>query len=162
MERADQILLWSYDNDLELAMLWGEPAPISKAALEARFDATIAETEPSFWFVIQADDRSIGVCDLMDLDHTAGTCTIGIAIGDRAYWGKGHGRDAVAALLDYCFRHLNMHRVWLSVLATNERAIRSYKACGFQEEVRRRQHVWIDGELRDEIMMGVLRAEWSG
>ena len=68
----------------------------------------------------------------------------------------------MSALLDYCFRHLNMHRVWLGVLATNERAIRSYRACGFQEEVRRRRHIWIDGELRDEIMMGVLRAEWTG
>ena len=87
MEREDQALLWGYDNDLEVAMLWGEPAPISKAALEARFDKTIAETEPSFWFVIETDAKAIGVCNLMDFDHTAGTCTIGIAIGDRAFWG---------------------------------------------------------------------------
>jgi RimJ/RimL family protein N-acetyltransferase len=162
MERDDQALLWRYDNDLEVAMLWGEPAPISKAALEARFEKEIAQTNPSFWFVIEADGKAIGVCDLMDFDHTAGTCTIGIAIGDRDYWGKRYGRDAVSALLDYCFRHLNMHRVWLGVLASNERAIRSYRACGFHEEVRRRRHIWIDGELRDEIMMGVLRSEWEG
>ncbi len=162
IEREDQAIFWAYDNDLELALLWGEPVPISMAATEARFDEGISETEPAYWFAIEADDKVIGVCALMEFDQTARTCTLGIAIGERAYWGEGYGRDAVSTLVDYGFRHLNMHRIWLGVLASNKRAIRSYKSCGFREEVRRRRHIWVDGELRDEVMMGLLRAEWPG
>jgi RimJ/RimL family protein N-acetyltransferase len=163
MEREDQAIFWAYDNDLELAVLWSDnPTPVSMAATEARFEKAIAETEPSYWFVIEADGKMIGVCDLMDFDQVARTCTLGIAIGERDYWGRGYGRDAVSTLVDYGFRHLNMHRIWLGVLAKNERAIRSYKACGFREEVLRRRHVWVDGGWGDEVMMGLLRDEWPG
>jgi RimJ/RimL family protein N-acetyltransferase len=67
MERDDQAIFWAYDNDLELAILWSDnPTPVSMAATEARFEKAIAETEPSYWFVIEADGKMIGVCDLMD------------------------------------------------------------------------------------------------
>jgi RimJ/RimL family protein N-acetyltransferase len=162
LEREDQALFWSYDNDLELSVLWSDrPMPVSRAATDAHFDKKVAEADPTYGFAIEAEDKVIGVCDLMDFDQTARTCTLGIAIADRAYWGKGFGRDAVSTLVDYGFHHLNMHRICLGVLASNERAIRSYKACGFREEVRLRRHVWVDGSLQDEIMMGLLRGEWD-
>ena len=63
-------------------------------------------------------------------------------------------------LLDYAFRIRNFRRVWLEVHAANERAIRSYKACGFVEEGRMRGHVWLAGRYVDKVIMGVMREEW--
>jgi RimJ/RimL family protein N-acetyltransferase len=51
--------------------------------------------------------------------------------------------------------------VWLRVLGNNERAIRSYLACGFVEEGRLRSHVWSNGEYFDLVCMGVLKDEWQ-
>jgi RimJ/RimL family protein N-acetyltransferase len=51
--------------------------------------------------------------------------------------------------------------VWLSVHGSNERAIRAYRACGFVEEGRLRQHVWSDGQYDDLVQMGILRDEWQ-
>jgi RimJ/RimL family protein N-acetyltransferase len=48
------------------------------------------------------------------------------------------------------------------VNGTNERAIRAYRACGFVEEGRLRQHVWSEGAYIDLIHMGILRKEWQG
>jgi len=76
------------------------------------------------------------------------------------YWGRGYGREAVRLILDYAFRVRNFRRVWLETHAANERAIRAYKACGFVEEGRMRQHVWLAGRFVDNIIMGVLREEW--
>jgi RimJ/RimL family protein N-acetyltransferase len=165
MEREDQVVFLAHYNDLELELLASSgdpPTPLSRAAIEARFDKKTAETRPDYWFTIEADGEVIGDCALMRLDETARTCALGIVIGERAFWGKGYGRDAVSTIVDYGFRHLNMHRIWLGVLASNERAIRSYKACGFREEARFRRHIWVDGALRDEVRMGLLRAEWPG
>ncbi len=64
-------------------------------------------------------------------------------------------------LLDYAFRLRNAHKVWLSVNGTNERAVRAYRACGFVEEGRLRQHVWGDGQYLDLVYMGILREEWE-
>jgi RimJ/RimL family protein N-acetyltransferase len=60
-------------------------------------------------------------------------------------------------LLDYAFRLKNLRRVWLEVLASNERAIRS---CGFVEEGRMHEHVWLDGRYLDNVLMGILGDEW--
>jgi RimJ/RimL family protein N-acetyltransferase len=165
MEREDQAIFWAHYNDLDLELLASSgdpPTPVSVAAMEARFDKKIPEPEPDYWFTMEAEGKVIGDCALMKFDQVSRTCTLAIVIGERAYWGKGYGRDAVATLVDYGFRHLNLHRIWLAVLGSNERAIRSYKACGFREEVRLRRHIWVDGALRDEVMMGLLRLEWSG
>jgi RimJ/RimL family protein N-acetyltransferase len=86
---------------------------------------------------------------------------LGITIGDKNYWGQGYGREAVSLLLGYAFRLRNMRRVYLSVNGTNERAIRAYRACGFVEEGRLRQHVWSNGQYIDLVYMGALREEWE-
>ena len=62
-------------------------------------------------------------------------------IGDRAYWGRGYGREVVKLLLDYGFRYLGARRIVLTTHAKNERAIRCFGACGFVEEGRPRQVV---------------------
>ena len=55
---------------------------------------------------------------------------------------------------------MNMHRVWLTTHSENERAIRCYKACGFIEEGRMRQHLYVRGHYVDRVVMGILREEF--
>ena len=43
----------------------------------------------------------------------------------------------------------------------NERAIRAYKACGFVEEGRLREHMYSDGRYVSAVYMGILRSEWQ-
>ena len=87
--------------------------------------------------------------------------TINFTIGDKTYWGRGYGTDAVRVLLDYAFRHHNLHRVYLSVNSTNPRAIGAYRRCGFVEEGRLRAHAWSNGQYIDLVQMGILREEWA-
>lgn len=63
--------------------------------------------------------------------------------------------------LDYVFRIRGWRRIWLETGATNERAIRAYKAVGFIEEGRFRQHSWSNGIYEDVVIMGLLKDEWD-
>ncbi len=155
---------WEFANDLEFGLLisddpW-EPVPLER--LEAQFEERLREPDDgAVRFAIEADGRYIGHCLLYSFDHLAHSCMIGIGIGDPAYRGGGYGRDALRVLLDYAFRIRNLHRVWLSVTADNERAIRAYRACGFVEEGRLRQHAWTENKYVDMVYMGLLRDEWA-
>jgi RimJ/RimL family protein N-acetyltransferase len=163
LEREDLRLLWEANNDLEVELLGGgfAPRPKSYAEIEARFERDIAdEGQREINFVIEADGTAVGTCGLRDLDWTARCAALGIAIFDRHYWGQGYGREAVDLLLEYAFRIRNLNRVWLDVLADNERALRSYRAVGFVEEGRLRQDSWSEGRFKDSVVMGILRAEW--
>ena len=162
--RDDLPRLWEFNNDLEVELAGGgdPPMPQSLARLQAEFDQQAARGgRDGARFAIEADGRVIGQCDLHNFGETNRTCELGITIGDRAYWGRGYGRDAVCLLLDYAFRLRNMRKVWLRVNGNNERAIRAYRACGFVEEGRLRNQVWSNGAYVDLAYMGILREEWE-
>ena len=55
----------------------------------------------------------------------------------------------------------NLRKIWLETHATNERAIRSYRAVGFVEEGRQREHVWSGGAYDDIVLMGLFRTEFA-
>jgi RimJ/RimL family protein N-acetyltransferase len=167
LEKSDLPKLLAFNNDVEVELAGGgdPPMPQSMARLEADFEEHSRRGgRDGSSFAIEADGKLIGQCGLRKeslVDDTAQTYELGIAIGDKAYWGKGYGRDAVRLLLMHAFRHRNAHKVWLRVNGPNERAIHSYLACGFVEEGRLRQHVWGDGQYIDLVYMGILREEWE-
>jgi RimJ/RimL family protein N-acetyltransferase len=164
LRRDDLEQLWEFNNDVEVEVAGGgdPPMPQSLERLQAEFDSNVSSGgRDGTTFAIEANGKFIGHCSLFQFDATNHTCALGITIGDKEYWGREYGRNALNLLLDYAFRLQNIRRVYLSVNSTNERAIRSYLACGFVEEGRLRQHVWSDGRYIDLVQMGILRDEWQ-
>jgi RimJ/RimL family protein N-acetyltransferase len=74
---------------------------------------------------------------------------------------RGIGGAAVRAVVSLGFRELNLHRIHLSVLADNARAIRCYEKAGFRVEGRLREAVFKSGERRDVILMALLRPQFE-
>jgi RimJ/RimL family protein N-acetyltransferase len=103
----------------------------------------------------------IGSCGLHAIDWRSRKAELGIAVGDKRYWDRGFGSDAVRTLLHHGFETLNLHRIYLYVFEDNERAIKVYLRQGFQEEGRLREHSYRVGSYRDLIVMGILRREWE-
>lgn len=164
MRRDDLEALCRFNNDVEVELASGgdPPKPQSLERLQAEFDSRVAGGgRDDASFVIEADGNCIGHCALYSFDALSHTCELGIVIGDKDYWGKGYGTDAVRVLLDYAFRLRNVHKVHLNVNGNNTRAQRAYQKCGFVEEGRLRQHVWHNGQYIDLVYMGILREEWT-
>ncbi len=107
------------------------------------------------------DGVHIGTVGLDEIDQSNKRAEYGIFIGDKKYWGQGYGSEAGRLIVDYGFKKLKLHRIFLQVIAYNIRGIKSYKKIGFRIEGRSRQHVWRDGYWHDKIWMGILREEWS-
>ena len=164
MTRDDLDLLCQFNNDLEVELAGGgdPPIPQSLARLQAEYDQQVSKGgRDGTSFAIEADGKFIGACALFQFDTVAHTCALGITIGDKAYWGRGYGREAVNLLLEYAFVFQNIRRVYLTVNGNNERAIRAYQGCGFVQEGRLRAHVWSNGAYVDLVYMGIFRDEWE-
>ncbi len=82
-------------------------------------------------------------------------------MGEVSSRGQGYGTEAVELLLDFGFRDLNLHRIYLHVFSHNAAAIRVYEKSGFVREGLLRQTAYIDGEYRDVILMGIIREEYG-
>ena len=116
-----------------------------------------------FTFAIHtlADDRLLGFIGISVTHWVNSDAYVGIGIGERDFWGKGYGTDAMRVMLRYAFRELNLHRVSLTVFEYNPRAMRSYEKAGFVVEGRLRAWLNREGRRWDMIHMGILRAEWE-
>lgn len=159
---ADLPRMHAFSQDAELAGLdSGHPRPRSMEGTRAMFESWQKENPAQVFFAIEADGQYIGDCALMGLDNPHGTAELGIVIGDRDYWNRGYGREAIRLLLHYGFHYLGLRRIALTTHVKNPRAIRCYLACGFVEEGRPRKAIWVEGEYVDLVNMSILKEEWE-
>jgi RimJ/RimL family protein N-acetyltransferase len=161
-EQRDVDALMVIKNDREIAaMLGGHNDGYTPEALRRWVEFHRNAEDESFWVITDpASDRCLGHVALYKIDRRVGHAEFAILLGDRAWWGKGVGRACTEWMVDYAFTTLNLRRVYLEVLATNERAASLYRKLGFKEEGRLRQHQLKNGVYIDVLIMGVLRGEW--
>jgi [ribosomal protein S5]-alanine N-acetyltransferase len=105
--------------------------------------------------------RHIGNVKLGPIHWVHRRATFGILIGEKEFWGKGVGLDATRLMVEYGFQRLNLHRIDLGVFAEHEAAVRWYEQAGFKVEGRMREDLFLDGEYKDRIRMGLLCSEYK-
>lgn len=151
----------SFINDRELKKFLTKQIP---------FPTTIWEEEE--WIQSQRGDESgeynfaiediktkkyIGGCGIHKVNWVARVAEVGIMIGDKNYWGKGYGTDAMKVLMKFVFEEMNMNKIRLSTFSFNERAIKCYKKCGYEVEGVLKNEVFKEGKYYDEIIMSAFR-----
>ena len=75
------------------------------------------------------DEKHIGNCVYYNIDEAKGEAELGIMIGNRDYWNKGYGSDAVDTLINYIFHQTNLKRIYLKTLEANIRAQKCFLKC---------------------------------
>jgi [ribosomal protein S5]-alanine N-acetyltransferase len=99
----------------------------------------------------------IGFVQVAAINSVHRSAEMGVRIGAEKNRGQGYGTEALRLALDFCWNHLNLNRVQLSVFKHNLRAIAAYKAAGFRKEGRMRRAAFVGGEWVDLILMAALR-----
>jgi RimJ/RimL family protein N-acetyltransferase len=107
------------------------------------------------------EDKLIGFIVLHSIEWNNGTALLSMGIGEPDYRARGYGSEALKLVLRYAFTELNLYRVGLNVISSNERAIHAYEKAGFVREGVTRGQVHRDGNRFDLIWMGILREEWE-
>jgi RimJ/RimL family protein N-acetyltransferase len=105
-------------------------------------------------------DELIGNCGLLHIDHLNQTAEVGIFIGNKNYWSKGYGTEALSLLLDYAFKALNLHNIQLRFYGFNKRAQRCYEKVGFKQTGISREALYRKFERHDIIYMDILPGEF--
>jgi RimJ/RimL family protein N-acetyltransferase len=111
------------------------------------------------YFVARADSEPVGFAIVRDWASPERVAHIKRIAVSRP--GLGHGRSLLALLVERIFADTEAFRIWLGVFPDNVRARRSYEAVGFQAEGIARGNSFFGGAHRDELVMALLRPEWS-
>jgi len=160
-EPEDEPLLHKYFNDPEVTEHLALRYPLShrgEREFIERF-STVSYSRASFAIETLAEGRMIGGCGLEETSPDNRTAELGIAIGDKDFWGGGYGTDTMRTLCRFGFDMMALHRIYLYVYAGNERARHVYEKLGFQLEVTRREALYRRGKYHDIHLMGLLEGE---
>lgn len=80
---------------------------------------------------LKDDNRHIGNLTLSTVDWQKKEAALGISIGRKECMGKGLGKEALKAIVEDCFRHLGLDRVYAGVHVANTASRNLFTACGF-------------------------------
>lgn len=109
--------------------------------------STILNDKNQKVFAIYAGNRHIGNCGLKNINKYNQDAELWIYIGDENSRGKGWGKQALRALLNYGFDQEGFIKITLHVVATNVIAIKMYKEVGFVElDKKIIEEQWVDRE----------------
>ena len=169
---GERIYLRPIDNDdLNRCLRWIND-PLVTATLTMRFPMSRAQEEK--WIlshykdhsdlplaiVVKEQDQYVGNCGLHSIDYVNRSAEFGIMLGEKAQWGKGYAPEAAQLIIDYGFKQLGMHRIFLHVYSHNARAQRAYEKVGFIPEGTMRESYFRDGRYYDTLIMSILESEW--
>jgi len=110
--------------------------------------------------VKRENNTFIGMVNLTSIDHVNKKAEFSIFIGDKKQMGKGYGKQATNLILQYAFNELNLNKVWLSVLKTNNKARKLYEIIGFKNDGVLRNNVYKNGSYHDFYLMSILKNEF--
>lgn len=156
------------EKDLPICLKWVQDPEVTKYTRfpfaknlkeEQKWFRDLSKNQNERLFAIVAKDsgKYIGNMGVHHIDTMHKRCFVGILIGDKNYWNKGFGTDAMKTLLQYCFKNLKMHRVALTVLPQNKGGLRCYEKCGFRKEGVLKDESFYKGKFWDCYIMAVIK-----
>ncbi len=151
---------WSRDTSV-LRWSGGSPLQMSFPEFKSAFQEEISRDDHHrvIFGILTQEGKLIGRMGYFNIDWRRGEAELGIVIGDKDYWGRGYGTDAVCTLLHHIFTSTPLRRIYLFTYAENQRAQRCFEKCGFRYIGRTRKFSLGRG-LHEEIQMEIRREQW--
>ena len=111
--------------------------------------------------VDKASETHIGNIALQHISPFHRHAELSILVGDKDYWGKGYAKEACRLIMQHGFTALNLHRIYTGAMDHNLGMIKLAESLGMQPEGSRREHLFKDGQFRDEVLHSILAAEFQ-
>jgi RimJ/RimL family protein N-acetyltransferase len=169
-EKSDLPMFVEWLNDPEVRQYLLMNLPLSLAAEEKWYESMTARPLAEQVLVIEAAPPAgnpearyfpIGNTSFMDVDWVNRSAEVGIFIGEKMFWNRGYGREAMRLMQRHGFGTLNLNRIMLRVFQHNLRGIKAYEYAGFRHEGKMRQALYQDGRYYDVLIMSILHEEWA-
>ena len=159
IRQSDLPFLVSWSNDAEVVRYIDGGSPRTLIEAESWLRQTRKDRQVRRFAIETASGVLIGDMSLDQIAWRSGDAELTVRIGEKEYWGRGLGTDAVIVLLDVAFGRLRLNRVYLRVYRFNARAIRSYEKCGFRREGVLRRSAKDSEPWEEIVLMRKLRDE---
>lgn len=159
--RADLVFLLATINDPIVRATIGSFLPQSEEEEEEWIKNLGKKKQTDITFVIEIEDKPIGMMGIGKIIWKDRTATTGAAIKAVEHRGKGYGTRAKMLLLHYAFNELNLRKICSGALAFNLASLRFNEKCGYKEEGRQKEQVFKAGEHHDLVFTAVFQKDYE-
>lgn len=109
---------------------------------------------------LPADDRIIGVIELLRFDEEMNSCSFAYMLGE-GFWGKGYGTEALRAALNFAFAELKMDSVEADHIAENAASGAVMRKAGMKYQGTAAGKYEKNGALHDAPLYWITAEEWK-
>jgi [ribosomal protein S5]-alanine N-acetyltransferase len=119
------------------------------------------------WWIANSGETHFGIevdgviAGCIGFDRDEDVFRLGAEIGywlGRNHWGKGIATAAVSALTDRIFTTTDIVRLYAGVFSWNPGSARVLEKCGYVLEGRKKNAVFKDGQLIDELLYAKVKS----
>ena len=107
----------------------------------------------------RTDSVLLGAISLMEISARHRRAELGYWLG-VLFWSQGYMTEAAAALVDYGFSQLGLHKITAAHFTRNPASGRVMQKIGMTQQGIRRRHVCKNGVFEDEAIYGLLAEDW--
>lgn len=119
----------------------------------------VDERRKDFMICVVEGARPIGFTGIVDINSRNAKAEMYVVIGEKEYWGQGHGKEVGRLILEYAFVELRLNRVY--AFTTNERLVRLNKSLGYRVEGVLRDDIFSNGQFHDRTLMGITARDYQ-
>lgn len=147
-------LYWLKNDEESSSMLGGFTMGYSREDIKEWIMFHNQASNECLYIIERCDQKKvIGHVGLYNIDFRVRKAEFAILIADKDSRGKGFGNACTKYMIEYGFSELNLNRIELSLLSTNNAAFNLYLKHGFQQEGLLKQYQFKNGILHDVIVM---------
>ena len=161
--REDADALFALFSDPAVMRYWSRPPMTTLGEAQGLVGEMLDSFEQRLlfnWMVTTRDDDGvIGTCTLFRIDPRHRHAEIGYALRSD-HWGRGIAGEAVALVLDWAFRRLDLQRIEADIDPRNDGSRQLLARLGFSSEGVMRQRFFVGDEATDSEIFGLLAAAW--
>lgn len=119
------------------------------------------ESQNDHLFCVMANGHLVGTVGLHECDYFNRNARIGTLIFHPDSRGKGHGTKAIRLIINHAFNKLDLHKVYVNLLADNHRRQVYFQRFGFKRESYLEKEYLLRGEYLDMIRFRLFKEEWE-
>ena len=160
----DEDMLKHWISDPNIQSLYSEPVYCTKGEVKELLDKYIssyAKDDYYRWAVIEKTSAvCIGQLAIFLVDNKNHFCEIEYCIGSQ-FQRKGYCSEAVLAIMNYAFSHINFHKMQVCHKDNNLPSKRVIEKCGFTHEGILRDYFYMNGKYVSRWYYSMLKSEWE-
>ena len=158
------------EKDLDILISWRNKEGIRdfntqfvllNLELQKKWFNNIRKSNERKMYLITHQNKSIGVCGLINIDNENHNADIAIIIGDQGFHGKGIGTIVMKKLLKIGFKNLKLHRISAEVFEFNISSQKFFESLGFKHECSQIDKLWRRGRWWNVITYSIFPHQYS-